>query len=150
MWLEKTFPGFWVYLFLGKQSVLVVKCNFFKGCVNPKMIQFCLRRLECTRKVLHQSFIFFFRYKCILTWEITPESSLRPPFWLRHLCCDITNGISAHQKSKTSLRPLQACVLSSLLQKYFLVLTMVKQCVVGSCNKSKKGKIKRKNSAPVD
>ena len=30
-WLEKTFPGFSVYLFLGKQSVLVVKCSFLKG-----------------------------------------------------------------------------------------------------------------------
>ena len=30
-WLEKTFPGFWVYLFLVKQSVLVVKCSFLKG-----------------------------------------------------------------------------------------------------------------------
>ena len=30
-WLEKTFPGFWVYLLLGKQSVLVVKCSFLKG-----------------------------------------------------------------------------------------------------------------------
>ena len=48
------------------------------------------------------------------------------------------SGISAHQKSKTSLGPLQARVLSSLLQKYFFVLTMVKRCVVGSCNTSNK------------
>ena len=34
--------------------------------------------------------------------------------------------------------PLQARVLSSFLQEYFSVLTMVKRCVVGSCNNSNK------------
>ena len=92
----------------------------------------------------------FFRYKRILTREITSESSLRPPFWFCHLCCDITNGISAHQKSKTSLGPLQARVLSSFLQEYFLVLTMLKWWVVGSTNNFLQRKIRRKNSAPVD
>ena len=109
----------------------------FKGHVNPKMLQFCLIWIECIPKVLHKSF-FFFRYKRILTREITSESSLRPPFWFRHLCCDVTSGISAHRKSKTSLGPLQALVLSSFLQEYFLVLTLVKRCVVGSCNNSNK------------
>lgn len=44
------------------------------------------------------------------------------------------SGISAHWKSRTSLGPLQACVLSSFLQEYFLVLTTVKWCVTGSSN----------------
>ena len=101
------------------------------------MLQFCLIWIECIPKVLHKSF-FFFRYKRILTREITSESSLCPPFWFRHLCCDVTSGISAHRKSKTSLGPLQARVLSSFLQEYFLVLTLVKRCVVGSCNNSNK------------
>ena len=111
--------------------------HILKGHVNPKMLQFCLIWIECIPKVLHKSF-FCFRYKRILTREITSESSLRPPFWFRHLCCDVTSGISAHRKSKTSLGPLQARVLSSFLQEYFLVLTLVKRCVVGSCNNSNK------------
>ena len=73
-----------------------------------------------------------------MTREITSESSLRPPFCFRHLCCDVTSGISAHRKSKTSLGPLRTRVLSSFLQEYFFGLTMVKRCVVGSCNNSNK------------
>ena len=101
------------------------------------MLQFCLIWVECYRKYFI-NLLSFLRYKRILTREITSESSLRPPFWFRHLCCDVTSGISAHRKSKASLGPLQARVLSSFLQEYFLVLTMVKRCVVGSCNNSNK------------
>lgn len=70
--------------------------------------------------------------------DASSESSLPPPFWFRRLCCDVMSGISAHRKSKTYLGPLQARVLSTFLQEYFLVLTLVKRCVVGSCNNSNK------------
>ena len=100
------------------------------------MLQFCLIWVECIPKVFHKSFMFFsiqahFDPRNHL-WKFTSSAIL-----ISHLCCDATSGISAH-RSKTSSGPLQAHVLSSFLQEYFPVLTLVKQCVVGSCNNSNK------------
>ena len=100
------------------------------------MLQFCLIWVECIPKVFHKSFMFssiqaHFDPRNHL-WKFTSSAILISPSLLwRHewnLCPPEVKNIFG----------TYARVLSSFLQEYFPVLTLVKQCVVGSCNNSNK------------
>ena len=101
------------------------------------MLQFCLIWIECIRKVLHKSFFFFsiqahFDPRNHL-WKFTSSAILIPPSLLwRHewnLCPPEVKNIFGTFTS--------ACVVQ-FPTRIFSSLTLVKQCVVGSCNNSNK------------